>query len=82
VGRKAGHFQSPFGGFAFSFDQFQFTQLQQKRQMVGVILCGAGRDLLALGVHRGELERFEVMLQKDRALGLGLVHGDTSSKRA
>ncbi len=68
--------------FAFPLDQFQLTQLQQKRQMIGIVLSSAGRDLLALGMHRGELERFEVVLQQDRALGLGLVHGDTSSSRA
>jgi hypothetical protein len=50
--------------------------------MIGVVSGAALRDLLALRVHSGQLERFEVMLEQYPTLGLGLVHGDTSSRRA
>ena len=50
--------------------------------MIDVVAGGAGRDLLALGVHGGQLQRLQVVLQQHRALGLGLVHGVTSASRA
>jgi hypothetical protein len=50
--------------------------------MIGVISSAALGDLLALRVHGGQLERFEMMLEQYATLGLGLVHGDTSSRRA
>jgi hypothetical protein len=82
VGREACGLQSPLRRFTFPLDQLQFTQLQQERQVISIIPSCAGRDLLALGVHGGELEGLEMMLQQDRALGLDLVHEDTSSSKA
>ena len=35
--RETGHLQSPFGCLAFALDQLQLTELQQKRQVIGII---------------------------------------------
>ena len=53
---------SQAGRRGFAFDQFQFTKLQQKCQVIGVVGSTALGDLLALGMHGRQLEHFEMVL--------------------
>ena len=52
--------------------------LQQEAEVIDVVGGAPRRDLLALGEHRRQLQRLQVVLQQHRALGLGLAHGATS----
>jgi hypothetical protein len=78
VGWEAGGFEPPFRRLAFPFDQLQRTELEKECQVVGIVGRTALSDLLTFGIHRGELESLQMMLEQHTALGVGLVHGVTS----
>ena len=81
--REPGRLQPPLGRPPLPLDQLQLAQLQQEPEVVDVLGgARAGRHLLALGRHRRQLQRLEVVLQQHRALGLGLLHGVTPADQA
>jgi hypothetical protein len=60
---ETGHLQSPFGCLAFSLDQLQLAELQQKRQVIGIVRRRALGDSLALRMDSWQLECFQMVLQ-------------------
>ena len=62
-------------GAAFAVDQFQFAELQQERQVVGVLGCTSCGDFFAFTLNGRQLQCFEMMLQQDGAFRFGLLHG-------
>ena len=63
-GRKARRFHPPFGGPLLAFEQFELGQAEQVGQVIGVVGGGLGGHLLALGRHRREAERLEMVVQE------------------
>ena len=57
------------------------VELEQEPQVVDILLGAPGGHLLTFGSHRRQLQRLEVVLQQDRALGLQLLHGATPALR-
>ena len=55
----------------------ELAELQQKPEVVDVLLGAPRGHLLALGHDRRQLQRLEVVLQEHRTLGLELLHGVT-----
>lgn len=81
VGWEAGGLESPFRSPALPVEEFHLTELEQEAEMIDVVLGAAGRHLLALTVHGGQLQGLEMMLEQDRALGFGLVHAAPPTSR-
>jgi hypothetical protein len=74
-GRKARRFDPALGRPFLAFEQFELGQAEQVGEVVGVVRSRLGGHLLALGGHRREAERLEVMVQQDHGLGLRRLHG-------
>src|SRR5512144_2713114 len=73
--REPRRLEATIGRTLLTLQQLQLAQLQEEPQVINVVLGGAPRDLLALPVHRGELERLQVVLQEDQAFGFEFLHG-------
>ncbi len=53
---KSSRFQTPVGSPPFPIDQLQLAQLQEKGQVIEILLPGMRGHLLTLGQHRGQFE--------------------------
>ena len=74
-GREPCGLQAPFGRALLPVEEFELQELEQVGEVVDVVGGGLGRHLLALGGHRREAERLQVVLQEHQGLGLEGLHG-------
>lgn len=78
---KAGGLQAAFRRAPLPIDQFEFTQRQQERQMIEVLLRRSGCRLFTLAVHGRQLQLFEMMFYKHGGLGFSLGHRTSSRSK-
>ncbi len=60
-GREPGRFQSPFGRSFLSLEQFEFGELEEVGEVIGVVGRGLVGNFLAFGPDRREAKSFEVV---------------------
>ena len=66
--------QSPLRTAFLAIEQFQFTQLQQERQVIDVLLGTTRGQFFTLVVHRRQSEHFQMMLEQHQAFGFDRLH--------
>src|SRR4051794_8475245 len=71
-GGEPGGLEPTVGRLPFPFDEFEFHHLQQEPEVVDVVGRGPSRHLLALGQDGRKLQGFQVVLQEDGTLRVGL----------
>src|SRR5262245_30087307 len=80
--REPRRLQPPLGRPLLPVQELQFGQLEKEAEVIDVVRGAPLGHLLALGQYRRRTQRLQVVLQEDRAGGLGLLHDTPPARRA